>query len=244
MPDYNEKSILVFGLGKMGKHTCQNLAEYTKNRQVSLINRTVEKTDAFVKEHTFIKKAVFEELATEIEQTDVLVVSTGADKPTVTADHITSKKNLLILDLSMPANVSKEVAEMENVTVVNVDELSKITDETLAVRKREVPVAEGIIEEHKEEFNEWLNHRRFTPAINALKQTLMAMQQDEIKFHKKKIANFNEEQAEEITSRFIQKITTQFVKHLKDEKTSVNQSIEVMSRVFGTNIQTVDAEDH
>ena len=30
----------------------------------------------------------------------------------------------------------------------------------------------------------------------------------------------------------IQKITTQFVKHLKDDKTSVDQSIEVISKIF------------
>ena len=42
-PDYNSKNILVFGLGKMGKHTCKNLAEYTQNKSVCLINRTEEK---------------------------------------------------------------------------------------------------------------------------------------------------------------------------------------------------------
>jgi glutamyl-tRNA reductase len=30
----------------------------------------------------------------------------------------------------------------------------------------------------------------------------------------------------------IQKITTQFVKHLKDDETSVDQSIEVISKIF------------
>ena len=61
----------------------------------------------------------------------------------------------------------------------------------------------------------------------------MAIQKDEINFHKKKIKDFDEEQAEMLTNRFIQKITTQFVKHLKEEETSVNDSIEVMSKVFG-----------
>ena len=43
------------------------------------------------------------------------------------------------------------------------------------------------------------------------------------------------EQAEIITSRFIQKITTKFVKHLKDENTQQVQSIEVMQKVFSLN---------
>lgn len=244
LPDYNSKNILVFGLGKMGKHTCKNLAEYTQNKSVSLINRTEEKTSAFVKEHSSIIKASYANLAEEVHKSDVLIVSTGASFPTITKEHVPADKELLILDLSMPANVSKEVADLDNVTMVNVDDLSKITDETLAIRQQEVPVAEAIIETHNQEFQEWLNHRRFTPAITALKESLQNIQQGEIAFHKKKIKNFDEEQAEILTSRFIQKITTQFVKHLKDEETSVNTSIEVMAKVFGANLESIHAEDN
>ena len=232
LPDYNSKNILVFVLGKMGKHTCKNLAEYTHNKSVCLINRTEEKTNEFVKEHTFIRKAVFENLSEEIKKAAVLIVSTGSDKPTITKEHIGTHKELLILDLSMPENVEKEVTENTNVSLVNIDELSKITDETLAARQLEVPFAEAIIETHKAEFNEWLNHRRFTPAIAALKKSLENIKNDEINFQKKKIAHFDESQAEILTSRFIQKITTQFVKHLKDEETSVSQSLKVINRVF------------
>lgn len=235
LPDYNSKNVVVFGLGKMGKHTCKNLAEYTKNKSVTLINRTEEKTTAFVKEHPSITKSTIENLTEEVSNADVLIVSTGSDKPTITKEHVQADKELLILDLSMPENVDTSLKEFEGVTLVNVDQLSKITDETLALRQKEIPLAEAIIDTHKEEFNEWLNHRKLTPAINALKESLEAIKKDEINFHKKKIDGFDEDQAELLTSRFIQKITTQFVKHLKQEETSVNQSIQVMSKVFGSN---------
>ena len=233
VPNYEEKNVLVFGLGKMGKYTCKNLAEYTENTSVCLINRTEEKAIAFIKEHPSIRQAKIENLAQEIAKADILIVSTGSDKPTVTTHHVNSDKELLILDLSMPENVDERVAEFENVTLINVDDLSKITDETLALREQEIPSAEAIIEIHKSEFSDWLNHRKFVPAINALKESLEAIQKDEINFHKKKIKNFNEDQAEVLTNRFIQKITTQFVKHLKEEETSVNDSIDVMTKVFG-----------
>jgi glutamyl-tRNA reductase len=232
LPDYDSKNILVFGLGKMGKHTCKNLAEYTQNKQVCLINRTEEKAIQFVKEHKSIRKSVIENLTQEISIADVLILSTGADKPTITKEHIAKNKKILILDLSMPENVAKDVADLNGVSLVNVDALSKITDETLAIRQQEIPLAEKIIETHNEEFNSWLNHRRFTPAIAALKESLEIIKKDEINFQKKKISNFDENQAEILTSRFIQKITTQFVKHLKDEKTSVSESIEVLQKVF------------
>jgi len=232
LPDYNSKNILVFGLGKMGKHTCKNLAEYTQNNQVCLINRTEEKADEFVKVHSSIRKAVIGELSEEIAKADVLIVSTGSDKPTITKKNISEQKELLILDLSMPENVSKDVTQLNKVSLINVDELSKITDETLSARLKEVPLAEVIIDSHITEFNDWLNNRRFTPTISALKQSLESIKNDEINFQKKKIADFDESQAEIITSRFIQKITTQFVKHLKNENTSVSQSLEVISKVF------------
>ena len=232
LPDYNSKNILVFGLGKMGKHTCKNLAEYTRNKQVCLVNRTEEKAIQFVKEHASIRKSTIENLNSEVANADVLIVSTGADKPTITKAHLSQQKKILILDLSMPENVAKEVTDYAGVSLVNVDELSKITDKTLAVREQEIPFAEAIIETHKTEFNEWLNIRRFTPAIAALKESLESIKKDEINFQKKKIINFDESQAEILTTRFIQKITTQFVKHLKDEETSVSESIGVIQKVF------------
>jgi glutamyl-tRNA reductase len=244
LSNYNQKNMLVFGLGKMGKHTCKNLAEYTQNKSICLINRTEEKTTEFVKEHQSIRKATIENLISEVKKSDVLIVSTGSDTPTITLAHIPTDKEFLILDLSMPANVDKEIRNLKNVTLINIDDLSKITDKTLAIRQQEIPFAESIIETHKNEFNEWLNHRRFTPAINALKQSLETIQQDEIAFHKKKLKNFDEAQAEIITSRFIQKITTQFVKHLKDEETSIPQSINVVSKMFGTELEKLHAEDH
>ena len=216
----------------MGKHTCKNLAEYTQNKQVSLINRTEEKASEFVKEHASIRKSVIENLSEEIANSDVLIVSTGAENPTVTLNHVAKDKKLLILDLSMPENVDKKVGELENVTIINVDELSKITDETLSIRQQEIPLVEAIIDTHKQEFNNWLNIRRFTPTIAALKESLENIKNDEINFQKKKINNFDEDQAEILTSRIIQKITTQFVKHLKADDTEVSESIQVINKVF------------
>jgi glutamyl-tRNA reductase len=232
LSDHNSKNILVYGLGKMGRNTCKNLAEYTQNKSVCLINRTEEKATEFVKDHLSIRKSVIGNLKDEIAKTDVLIVSTGADKPTITEEHLVDGKEILILDLSMPENVSHSLTNHKNVTLVNIDELSRVTDETLAKRLAEIPYAENIIDTHKLEFNDWLNQRRFTPAIAALKKSLETIKKDEINFQKKKINNFDENQAEVLTSRFIQKITTQFVKHLKDENTSVSESIDVIKKVF------------
>ncbi len=44
--------------------------------------------------------------------------------------------------------------------MVNVDQLSKLKDETLQKRMAEVPMAKAIIAEHKAEFLEWNEMRK------------------------------------------------------------------------------------
>jgi len=112
------------------------------------------------------------------------------------------------------------------------DYLSQLTDETLENRKRHIPAAEAIIEEIKDEFSIWTKGRKFAPTINALKAKLNDIKNSELDFQSKKIADFNEEQAEIISNRIIQKITTHFANHLKDENTMVDESIEWIEKVF------------
>ena len=116
--------------------------------------------------------------------------------------------------------------------MVHLDELSQITDETLERRKLQIPKAEGIIDEVKAEFIAWLETRKFAPTIKALKQKLNAMKKAEINFQRKKINDFDESQAEIISNRIIQKITTQFANHLKDENTTSEESVALIQKVF------------
>ena len=64
------------------------------------------------------------------------------------------------------------------------------------------------------------------------KAKLEEIKENELRYQKKKIENFDEQQANIITSRIIQKITTHFANHLKDESTEVNESIEWIEKVF------------
>ena len=139
---------------------------------------------------------------------------------------------MLILDLSIPKNVHENVTDLDNVTLIHMDYLSQMTDVTLENRKKHIPAAENIIEEIKAEFNLWNKGRKFAPTINALKAKLNEIKDSELDFQSKKIAGFNEEQAEIITNRLIHKITTHFANHLKDENTSVDESIEWIEKVF------------
>lgn len=237
--NYNNKKILIYGLGEIGKNTCKNVLEYTSNKNVTLVNRTLEKAIDFELTHKDVTVADFSNLTNEIHNTDILIVSTGSSTHTVTSENLKEGNELLIIDLSMPENVDIDVKKMNGISLINVDELSKITDKTIETRKAQIPLAEKIIKKYRDEFNDWISHRKYVPAVNALKESLMAIQQDEINFYSKKNKDFNVEDAEFVTNRMIQKITTQFVKHLKDQETSVDQSISVISKIFNTEITEI-----
>lgn len=229
--DIQDKNIILFGTGKIGRNTCENLVKHTKNEHITLINRTKDKAEKVAGKFNLIVKD-YDLLPLEIPKADILVVATGAQQPTIDKDILKLNKNLLILDLSIPKNVHDNVKEMEGVTVVHLDDLSKITDETLENRKKHIPTAEAIIAEIEEEFTNWMNARKFAPTINALKDKLNTIKDTELNFQRKKISNFDEEQAEIISQRIIHKITTHFANHLKDSETVVDESIEWIEKVF------------
>ena len=227
----SEKNILLFGTGKIGRNTCENLIKHTKNPHITLINRTKDKAEKIGGKFNLMVKD-YGDLQTEIRKADVLVVATGALSPTITKELIYTKKPLLILDLSVPKNVSDDVLDFENVTLIHLDHLSQVTDDTLERRKQFIPHAEAIIEEIKDDFIQWLESRKFAPVIKALKKKLKTMKDEELDYQSKKRLDFNPEQADVISNRIIQKITKQFANHLKDTSTDADDSLALIQKVF------------
>jgi glutamyl-tRNA reductase len=229
--EISTKNILLFGTGKIGRNTCENLIKHTNHPHITLINRTKDKAEKIGGKFNLVVKD-FGDLPSEIRKSDVLIVATGANNPTITKELIYNSKPLLILDLSIPKNVDDSVKELEGVSLVHLDHLSQITDETLERRKQFIPEAEVIIEHIKKDFNEWLESRKFAPVIKALKSKLKSFKDEELDFQSKKISNFNAEHADIISERIIQKITTQFANHFKDSQNDAEDSLELIQKVF------------
>lgn len=226
----SEKNILLFGTGKIGRNTCENLIKHTQNNHITLINRTKAKAEKVAGKFNLIVKD-YADIQCEIAQADVLIVATGAQQPTISKELLHLKRPLLILDLSIPKNVSDDVLENEFVSLVHMDHLSAVTDQTLEQRAAQLPLAKKIIAEIEKDFNKWADHRKYAPTINALKNKLIEIKTGELDYQSKKIDDFNHEQAEIISDRLIQKITTHFANHLKGEEGSA-ESIELIRRVF------------
>ncbi len=227
----SKKNILLFGVGKIGRNTCENLVKHTKNSHITLINRTKTKAEDLAGKLNLIVKD-HSNLEEEINASDILIVATGALNPTVFKSQITTKKPLLILDLSIPKNVNNDVTELDNVTLVHMDDLAKITDDTLERRTSYIPQAEAIIAEVQADFNAWLDTLKFVPTIQAIKHKLTDFKNSELNTQRKKLNDFNEEQAELITNNIIQKITNQFAHHLREDGNTSDESLELIKKIF------------
>jgi len=169
--DPSSKNILLLGVGKIGRNTCKNLVDYLDTNKITLINRSPEKAEELARE-LGLRSASLENLAQEIAKADIILVATNSPEPTILKEHVEGYNEKLIIDLSIPYNVHEEAQELPNVQLVNVDELSKLKDETLRMRMAEVPKAKAIITEVMEEFKEWYEMRRHVPMLKHLKVKL------------------------------------------------------------------------
>ena len=174
--DIKSKNILLVGIGKIGRNTCKNLVDYLDTKNITLINRTEEKASLLAGE-LGIKSAPLHSLATLVNESDIILVATNSAEPTILKSHIQNNSDKLIIDLSIPYNVEKGIEALPNITLLNVDQLSKLKDETLQKRIAEVPKAKSIIDTHKAEFLAWSKMRKNAPVINAVKQKLNNMHQ-------------------------------------------------------------------
>lgn len=217
----SNKKILLFGSGKIGRNTCENLVKHTKNKNIFLINRTKEKAE-LIGSKLNIKVRQYKFLQEEIKSSDILIVATGSMKPTIEKQIIFNTKPIVILDLSIPNNVDLNVKDLKNVTLINIDELSQITDETLKKRKKYIPETLKIIEEIKGEFIEWESNRKFVPSIKAFKKRLLS-------------ENYNQN----LTPEMIQKIIGKYATVIKENPKIANKSF-----IDQKNLLEIDLSNH
>ncbi|MCU0394351.1 MAG: glutamyl-tRNA reductase [Chitinophagaceae bacterium] len=162
---------LVVGTGKFGTNVCKNLLHYLPNISLTVCNRTPEKAEALAASLQ-VNSLPFEALAHQLNEFDIVVTSTAASEPIVKPHHFTSARERFVVDLSVPANVDKQVADLPGMHLANVDDISVILEQNIARRHTEVPKAEQIIAEFEQEFYNWLHTYKHTPAIKLVKQHL------------------------------------------------------------------------
>ena len=171
--DLKNAKFLCVGLGETSKLSIRHLHQ-KGIKKIKITNRTKSKLNAFCTELGY-ESILFEDYKKEILNSDVVIFSTGSKSPLLTKKDIEQnirKRNnkLLLVDLSVPRNLSNDLEELNNIEIINIDNLKDTVNENYKKRKAEVIKAELYIEEFLVEFDDWTNTRLLRPSILSLKK--------------------------------------------------------------------------
>ena len=171
--DLKNAKFLCVGLGETSKLSIRHLHQKGIEK-IKITNRTKSKLNAFCTELGY-ESILFTDYKKEILNCDVVIFSTSSKSPLLTKKDLEQKikkrKNkLLLVDLSVPRNLSHDLEEVNNIEIINIDNLKDTVNENYKKRKAEVIKAELYIEEFLVEFDDWTNTRLLRPSILSLKK--------------------------------------------------------------------------
>lgn len=226
----SDKNILLLGVGEIGQNTVENLVKHVYKPKVKIANRTSDKAEKIAEKYK-IPHIEFDDFHEELAQTDILIVATGAQHPIINKTHFPNGKETLVIDLSIPNNVEKNITENTNVSLVDVDQLSLHISETMVQRQKEIPKAENIIKEMTKDFLEWEKKRKLAPNIHHFKAVLKNMERNEMhNIHKKH--KYVEVTDMQLSDKMIQKITNRFAKYIIDNPWKAEEISKLMHEIL------------
>ena len=155
----NERSALVLGAGTISEQVVEQLRSRGIAR-LFVMNRSRERAEKLAQQ--FGGKIVgWGEWETALKGPDVVVASLSAVQPVLRREMLAramaarGNRALLLMDLGLPRNIEAAAAELYNVYVYNVDDLTDIVQQNRQARESEIPRAEAIVEEHLAKFLSW-----------------------------------------------------------------------------------------
>lgn len=224
------KNIFLLGTGEIGQNTVENLVKHIQSPKIKVANRSSEKAEKLAEKFN-IQHIPFEDVNDELAHTDILIVATGASRPLLDKTHFQNGREMLIIDLSIPNNVDKNVAELPYITLIDVDQLSIQIQDTIEQRKKEIPKAETIIKEMTKDFINWEKTRKMAPKIHHFKAVLKNMERNEMHNIHKKHRYVNVEDME-LSDKMIQKITNRFAKFIIDNPLRAEEVSKLMHEIL------------
>jgi len=171
----NDARILLIGAGQTNMLIAKFLKKY-EYTNVVVFNRTLAKAEKLAKmlggqAHLLSKLPEYK------EGFDGIIVCTGSTKPIITGELykkllVGSKKQKLVIDLSIPNNVDKRMLKDFDVEYIEVETLRILAKENLAFRHAEVHKAKQILQHHLEEFPMIYQQRKIALAMKEVPQAI------------------------------------------------------------------------
>ena len=172
-PSISEQNILFIGAGEMIELNAVHFAARNP-KHITVANRTLERAQVLARRingHAI----TLNELPEQLAHHDIIVTCTASPLPILGKGMVEralkarKHRPLFIVDLAVPRDVEKEVAELSDVFLYTVDDLSDVVRDGLDARQGAVKEAEVIIDSGVNDFMHWMQSREMVPTIRALR---------------------------------------------------------------------------
>jgi len=153
-------SALILGAGATGEQVVAHLRDRGIAR-LRVANRSRERARELAL-RVGAEVVPWDSLEAAVEWPDMIVCSVASPEPVLTRDILQramaarSNRSLLVIDLGIPRNVAPEAAELYNIYLYGLDDLTEIVEQNKKAREAEVPRVESIVDEHITRFEAWL----------------------------------------------------------------------------------------
>jgi glutamyl-tRNA reductase len=235
--------VLLLGAGEMGELTAEHLHQQ-EVKQVFVANRSFERAAELAQR--FEGQAVqFDRFDEHLAACDIVIASTSAPHFIVETHHVERaldarrRRNLFLIDLSVPRNINPAVGNIEAAYLYNVDDLQQVADSNIELRRKKAAEAEQIVAREVDAFRKRLVAQDAVPTILELQQRLEAIRIAETEKVLRKLGPITAEQRsaiETFSSQMINKILHYPILQLKDgaeepqERESLRRTIR---KIFG-----------
>lgn len=165
------KKAMIIGLGNMGRLALNHLIEL--DTQIYVTNRTLENSLKVQREfeNEDIEVIPFEDMNSMISEMDVLISATSSPHVIITKENIHKRnKPLYIMDLSLPRDISPEVAEIEDVVLYDIDSLQSLSEKSLNEKKRILDSYRDEIKKKVMELQNWSLNSKVDPIMKNLNE--------------------------------------------------------------------------
>ena len=149
---------LVLGAGETSEKTARALiTRGVTDLRVS--NRSAERVDNLAQAIP-VRAVPFSKWTDQCREVDILIASTSSEAPLLSRQDLEPilrgriDRPLFIIDIAVPRNVDANVDALDGVYLYDIDSLQSIAEQSLAMRREQIAVAEQIIAEHVAAFDE------------------------------------------------------------------------------------------
>lgn len=169
---FDDKTVLVIGAGKMGRLTLKHL-QSLKPKRILVTNRSPQKAIE-VAALCGGQSIAWEQLDDTLVTADIVLSTTGAPEPIMPRSRFEAKvlprmtHTMVVLDIAVPRDFDPTIHDGDRVCVFNIDDLTRVREQTIAKRQRHLAPAEAIVEAEVRRFVDDWNRRRSGPVIGQL----------------------------------------------------------------------------